>query len=91
MLAARKPCVSEAKLDVLAAWEEADVFDERERAALRICDRVTMLDDPGATDAAIAAAGAVFDPAEVAALVFTVAIMNAWNRLHGPTHTTIRS
>jgi AhpD family alkylhydroperoxidase len=89
MQAARKAGVAEAKLDVLAAWEEADVYDTRERAALAVCDRVTLLDDGHATDAAIAAAAAQFEPEEVASLVFTVAIMNAWNRLHAAAHTPI--
>ena len=89
MQAARKLGVTEAKLDVLAAWEEADVYDERERAALRVCDRVTLLDDGPGTDVAIDQASGLFTAEEVAGLLFTVAIMNAWNRLHGPAHTPL--
>jgi len=87
--AARKLGVAEIKLDVLGAWQEADVFDERERAALLVTDRITLLDDGHATDAAIAASGHLFGAEEVAGLVFTVAIMNAWNRLHGAAHSPI--
>src|ERR1700754_808276 len=43
---ARKHGVSEQKLDVLAAWEEADsLFSDRERAALALTEAVTELGD----------------------------------------------
>jgi AhpD family alkylhydroperoxidase len=87
MQAARGQGVAEVKLDVLGAWREADVFDDRERAALRLADEVTRMHDSGEADAAIEAACELFDEAEVASLIFTIAIMNAWNRLHGPAHT----
>ena len=39
---ARKHGVSEQKLDVLSAWEEAgDLFTERERAALALTEAIT--------------------------------------------------
>ncbi len=85
--AARRLGLTDDKLDVLDGWRDAEVFDRRERAALAIAERLTLNDDPAATDAAIAAARAEFDEDAVAALVFNVAIMNAWNRLHGPAHT----
>ena len=43
---ARKHGVSEQKLDVLAAWEEAgDLFTERERAALALTEAITHVAD----------------------------------------------
>ena len=43
---ARKHGVSEQKLDVLAAWEEAgDLFSERERAALALTEAITEVAD----------------------------------------------
>ena len=89
MQAARKHAVGETKLDVLGAWHDADVFDDRERAALAVTDALTLIAQGTTVDAAIEEARHVFDETEIAALVFTIAIMNAWNRLHGPAHTTI--
>ncbi len=46
---ARKHGVSEQKLDVLAAWEEAgDLFSERERAALALTEAITEVADGSA-------------------------------------------
>lgn len=88
MEAARKLDVPAAKLDLLAAWSEAAAYDPRERAALAVAEAMTRADGP-ATDAAVDAAGAVMDESEVSALVVTIALMNAWNRLHAAAHTPI--
>ena len=54
---ARKHGVSEQKLDVLAAWEEAgDLFTERERAALALTEAITEVAD-GVPDDVYAAGG----------------------------------
>src|SRR5690348_6607747 len=47
---ARKLNISEAKLDLLAAWREADIYSERETAALEWAERVTLLASHPITD-----------------------------------------
>lgn len=81
-VAARAAGVPEVQLDVLAAWRESgDVFDTRERAALGLAEALTLVADGAAPDA-VAEARTVLDEAEIVALVFTVATINTWNRLH---------
>jgi AhpD family alkylhydroperoxidase len=57
---ARKHGVSEQKLDVLAAWEEAgQLFTERERAALALTEAITELGNGHVPDDVSARAAAV--------------------------------
>ncbi|KMS67503.1 alkylhydroperoxidase [Streptomyces viridochromogenes] len=79
---ARKHGVSEAQLDLLAAWEEAEgVFDERERAALALTEAVTVLTDGFVPDEVYAKAAAHFDDVRLAHLVGLIVAINNWNRV----------
>ncbi|GGL75727.1 alkyl hydroperoxide reductase AhpD [Streptomyces fumigatiscleroticus] len=79
---ARKNGVSERRLDLLNAWEEAgDVYDERERAALALTEAVTGLTEGFVPDEVYANAAKHFTDAELAHLVAVVAVINSWNRL----------
>ncbi|MEW1643183.1 MULTISPECIES: carboxymuconolactone decarboxylase family protein [unclassified Streptomyces] len=79
---ARELGVSELKLDLLAAWEEAeDVFDERERAALALAEAVTVLADGFVPDSVYARAAAHFDDRRLAHLIGLVTAINSWNRV----------
>src|SRR5699024_8357038 len=42
--AARKAGVDQLRLDVLPSWHEAEIFDDRERAALTLAESLTVLD-----------------------------------------------
>lgn len=78
---ARRAGESQRRLDVLAGWREASVFDGRERAALAVTDAVTRLADGVVPDEVLDEAEAHLDPDELATLVYAVAEINAWNRL----------
>ena len=52
---ARQLGVAAAKLDLVAAWREAGVFDERESAALAWTETLTRLGPEAASDAEYAA------------------------------------
>ena len=69
------------RLDVLAAWHEAPGFDPRERAALALAEALTLVAGRGLPEDAWSEAARVFEPCELAALVFAVTAINAWNRL----------
>ena len=72
---ARKHGVSEQKLDVLAAWEEAGgLFSERERAALALTEAITELGDGHVP--------AVFTERELAQVIAMAVTINAWNRIN---------
>src|SRR3954465_1063583 len=67
---ARKHGVSEQKLDVLAAWEEAGgLFTERERAALALTEAVTELGNGHVPDEVYERAAAVFDERELGQII----------------------
>ena len=61
--------VPQAKLDELSAWRGSALFDDAERAVLRLADEVT--DGPGASAECVAELKRLFEPAEVVELVLT--------------------
>jgi AhpD family alkylhydroperoxidase len=71
----------EERLYSLSVWRESPLYDERERAALALCEATTVLGDHGVADDVWDAAAAVFDGEELGAIVFAVAVINTWNRL----------
>jgi AhpD family alkylhydroperoxidase len=83
---ARKLGESERRLYALAAWRESPLFTERERAAFEFTEAVTHISHAGVPDDVYAGAAAHFDRAELAALLYAVTSINAWNRLAISTH-----
>jgi AhpD family alkylhydroperoxidase len=80
---ARKHGVSEQKLDVLAAWEEAgQLFTERERAALALTEAITELGNGHVPDEVYARAAAVFNDRELGQVIAMAVTINAWNRIN---------
>lgn len=80
---ARKHGISEQKLDLLAAWEEAgDVFTERERAALALTEAITELHNGHVPDEVYAAAAEVFTDRELGQVIAMAVTINAWNRIN---------
>lgn len=71
----------EERLYSLDAWRESPLYDERERAALELCEAITLVADTHVPDAAWERAEAAFAPEELVNLVFAITAINAWNRL----------
>ncbi len=70
------------RLNLVAAWREATVFTEAERAALELAEQGTRLADAayGVPDEVWANAAKHYDDEQLAALVAVIAIINAFNR-----------
>jgi AhpD family alkylhydroperoxidase len=85
--AARKQGVDDQRMHLLAAWREAPVFSDAERAALGWAESLTRLPVTDAADQAYANVCAHFKEAQVADLSLAVAEINAWNRLMLATRT----
>ena len=68
----------------MAAWREATVFTEAERAALDLAEQGTRIADSagGVSDEAWANAAKHYDESQLAALVCAIALINAFNRLN---------
>ncbi|MFR9800912.1 carboxymuconolactone decarboxylase family protein [Pseudonocardia sp. RS010] len=72
------------RLNLVAAWREATVFTEAERAALALAEEGTRLADhhQGVSDETWARVCTHYDDDQVAALVCLVALINAANRIN---------
>jgi AhpD family alkylhydroperoxidase len=70
------------RLSLVAAWREAKVFTDAERAALELTEQGTRIADAagGVTDEAWANAAKHYDEDQLAALVSVIALINAFNR-----------
>jgi AhpD family alkylhydroperoxidase len=78
---ARKAGVPERTLFAIPVWEEAPFFTDRERAALRLAESLTLLPSGPVPEAAYAEAAAHFPGAELGQLVVAITAINAWNRV----------
>ncbi|MGW5279353.1 carboxymuconolactone decarboxylase family protein [Streptomyces collinus] len=72
------------RLNLVAAWREATVFTDAERAALELTEQGTRIADAagGVTGEAWADAAKHYDEDQLAALVSLIALINAYNRLN---------
>src|SRR4051812_42277216 len=75
---------TQQRLNLVAAWRDATVFTEAERAALALAEEGTRLADAatGVSDDVWQAARKHFDDEQLAALIVVIAAINAWNRLN---------
>ncbi|WP_030797479.1 carboxymuconolactone decarboxylase family protein [Streptomyces sp. NRRL S-337] len=72
------------RLNLVAAWREATVFTEAERAALHLAEEGTRVADAagGVSDEVWANAAKHYDEEQLTALVLLVSFMNMANRLN---------
>jgi AhpD family alkylhydroperoxidase len=83
---AREAGESEQRLYAVAVWRETPFFTPRERAALALTEAGTRLADGPVPDEVFDEAAKHFSDVELAELVWTVTVINAWNRLGAITH-----
>ena len=79
---ARASGQSEERLYMLSTWRESSLYSERERAALELCEAMTVISKAQVPDDVWARASAAFDEYELSQLVFAITTINAWNRLN---------
>ncbi len=77
---ARAAGETEERLYALDAWRESPLYDARERAALELCEAMTLISEGHVPDEVWEPASDVLGD-EVAQVVFAVAAINTWNRL----------
>lgn len=72
------------RLNLVAAWREATVFTEAERAALELAEQGTRIADAagGVSDEAWASAAKHYDEDQLGALVSVIALINVFNRMN---------
>jgi AhpD family alkylhydroperoxidase len=72
---------SKQRLAELAGWRGAGCFDERERAALDLAEALTGPLDGDRVRSAYRRATDRCDQREALQLLWTIAVINAWNRI----------
>ncbi|WP_020525391.1 carboxymuconolactone decarboxylase family protein [Catelliglobosispora koreensis] len=78
---ARKGGETEQRLYAVAVWQETPFFSARERAALALTEAATRLTHGPVSDEVFGAAAKEFNETELAELIWTITVINAWNRL----------
>jgi AhpD family alkylhydroperoxidase len=72
---------SQARLHLLNAWRETELFTARERAALSLTEAVTLVADSHVPDEIYDEARQQFSDKEMVDLAYAILAINAWNRL----------
>jgi AhpD family alkylhydroperoxidase len=83
---AREAGETERRLYALPVWRETPFFTDRERGALELTEAMTRLADRPVTDEVFARVAAEFTDVELAELIWTITVINAWNRLGATAH-----
>lgn len=74
--------VASEKLTLVQVWREAGpIFDERERAALRWAETVTLVAETAIPDDEFQAVSTVFGEKEIVDLTIAIGLMNTFNRI----------
>jgi len=72
---------SHARLHLLNAWREVEIFTARERAALALTEAVTLIADGHVPDEVYEEARAQFSDKELVDVAYAIFAINALNRL----------
>ncbi|MGE3151477.1 MAG: carboxymuconolactone decarboxylase family protein [Nitrospiraceae bacterium] len=72
---------SSDRISVLAAWRETDYFTQKERAALKLVEAITLISDGQLPDTVYEQASAHLSKEEIAAIEWLAVVINTWNRI----------
>jgi AhpD family alkylhydroperoxidase len=78
---ARRGGLGEQWINLISAWQESPIYDERERAVLGWTEALTNLAQTGAPDADYETLHAIFSESEIMKLSVAIGTINLWNRL----------
>ena len=77
----RNDGLSEQWINLVSAWEESPIYDEKERALLTWVDAVTRVADTHIPDSAYETLKAHFSEEEMMKISVAIGVINVWNRL----------
>ncbi len=69
------------RMTALDAWEESPLYTDKERAALRWTEEMTLIADTGASREAFEELKAHFSDEEIGWLILAAVQINSWNRI----------
>ena len=78
---ARKAGETEQRVFAVSAWWETPFFTDAERAALKLAEEITRIGEGGLSEDTYQKALQHFGSTGVAQLIFTVVVVNSWNRI----------
>lgn len=78
---ARAAGETQQRLDIVAGWDETDLFSDAEKAVLAWAETLTRVGEKRAPQALYDALAEHFDEKQIAAITGAIAMMNTWNRL----------
>jgi AhpD family alkylhydroperoxidase len=78
---ARKAGETEQRVFAISAWWETPFFTEAERAALKLAEEITKIQDAGLREDTFQNAKKYFSETEIAQLIFITTVTNSWNRI----------
>ncbi|WP_417784224.1 carboxymuconolactone decarboxylase family protein [Terasakiella pusilla] len=84
---ARAEGESELRLHHLALWHDSPLFSQREKAAFKWAEAVTLLTGKGIAEDIYQEALGEFGEKDLSDLTFAIASINSWNRLAAPFNT----
>jgi len=78
---ARKAGETEQRVFAISAWWETPFFTEAERAALKLAEEITNIQEAGLREDTFQNAKKYFSETEIAQLIFITTVTNSWNRI----------
>lgn len=82
--------LDDRRLGLLAAWEDADIYTDQEKAALRLAETVTLLPGAEDRDATMLLTHADLTDAQFSAVQWVALTMNVTNRISILSHHPVR-
>jgi len=72
---------SQQRIFLLNAWRETDLFTADEKALLALTEEVTLINQKGVTDTTYKQAQQYFSDEQIAQVIMSIVVINAWNRI----------
>lgn len=81
---------SSDRISLIAAWEESEYFDEKERASLALLEAITLIADGQVPTEIYQTAVEALSEQELAAVEWIAVSINTWNRIAISSRTPVR-
>ena len=78
---ARKIGVDEKRIYLLNAWDDTDIYSDKEKPALELAESVTLISERKVPDTLYDKVRAYYSEEEYTDLIFIIGQINTWNRI----------
>lgn len=78
---AHKIGVDEKRIYLLNAWNDTDIYSDKEKAALELAEAVTLISERKVPDTLYDKVRAYYSEEEYTDLIFIIGQINTWNRI----------